>query len=158
GFGCQFTSAVKLKPGSWDWLTADFAAPASSAAEERDRIKAYIARMEIIAGLQAGTLWDKAGTSLFESGEGQLDCEDETVNTTTYLKLLDREGLLVFHGVGAPVGRGFGAGGWPHMTAAIRDRESGILYAVDSWFFDNGEAPFLTPIERWLAGKGPERT
>ncbi len=159
GYGCQYTSAVKLKAATWDWLAAPFyAAPAESARQERQRIKTYIGRMEIIAGLQAGTLWDKGGTSMFEAGQGQLDCEDETVNTTTYLRLLDREGLLAFHNVGAPAGRGFAAGGWPHMTAAIRDRASGILYAVDSWFFDNGEAPFITPIERWQAGQGPERT
>ncbi len=161
GYGCQFTSPVRLSAATWDWLAAPFraasflAASGQSAEQERERIKTYIGRMEIIAGLYAGTLRDKAGTSVFAAGRGQLDCEDETVNTTTYLKLLDGEGLLAFHTVAAPAGRGFAVGGWPHLTAAIRERKSRILYAVDSWYFDNGIEPFVIPIERWLAGQGP---
>ena len=52
--------------------------------------------------------------------------------------------------------RGWFFRGWPHTTAVIRDKRSGQLYAVDSWFLDNGKPPFILPLEKWKDGWDPE--
>lgn len=64
-------------------------------------------------------------------------------------------GLLRFHHVEDTETRGgfliFGR----HSTAAIRDIASGKLYAVDSWFFDNGVPAVVLPLEVWQNGWRP---
>ena len=40
-----------------------------------------------------------------------------------------------------------------HWSAVIRDRRTGKRYAVDSWFLDNGQKPFIQPLDEWLAGR-----
>jgi len=47
--------------------------------------------------------------------------------------------------------------GW-HSTAAISDKASGKLFAVDSWFFDNGVPPVILPLEAWQNGWQPPST
>ena len=88
---------------------------------------------------------------------GQLDCIDETSNTTTVLELLDRAGLLVWHEVRGPMSRFFVYDGWPHTTAVIVETATGEAYAVDSWFHDNGQPAEVVPLEQWVAGWGPEQ-
>ncbi len=40
-----------------------------------------------------------------------------------------------------------------HWSATILERESQQVYAVDSWFFENGHPPVIQPIEAWLSGQ-----
>ena len=83
---------------------------------------------------------------------GQLDCISESRNTTTYLRLLEAEGLLQWHTVEERQVRHpliFNV----HWSAVIRERTSGERFAVDSWFLDNGKPPFIQPLEDWLSGR-----
>ena len=49
----------------------------------------------------------------------QMDCIDESTNSTTYLRILAGAGLLRWHRVEARVTRGFFIFGWPHTTRDI---------------------------------------
>jgi hypothetical protein len=76
-----------------------------------------------------------------------MDCIDESTNTYQYLSALEELGLLKWHKVDLKQRRVV----WlaTHWTATIREIGSGRRYAVDSWYRDNGELPYIQPIEDW---------
>jgi hypothetical protein len=83
---------------------------------------------------------------------------DESTNTTSYLVVLQSNGLLRYHTVEGPLGEdnmlygtmiGRPVKYWPHYTATIRETKTGQRWAVDSWIGDNGENPSITKLEDW---------
>ena len=48
--------------------------------------------------------------------------------------------------------RGIFVTGWPHSTATIEEIQNQRQFAVDSWFFDNGEDAVVVPYDAWVAG------
>jgi hypothetical protein len=106
-------------------------------------------------GAQTGT-WMDLGGNLAGSGQpGQLDCIDETRNTTGYLHVLAERGLLHWHRVGERQKRA----PWlfdQHWTAVLVDRTDGRRWAIDSWHRDNGERPYVQTLEAWLDKDEPE--
>ena len=64
-------------------------------------------------------------------------------------------GLLQWHEVGYPRHRGLLNLKFPHNTAVLIDRRTKQSFAVDSWFYANGEAPEIVPIENWMQGYDP---
>lgn len=132
------------------WLAA-----ADAAAEEREAISLVIGRMYAIAGEQT-PIWRDRGGNYADGGEnGKMDCIDHSTNTSAFLRLLQARGWLRFHEVLEPVMRRrylFAE----HWTARIRERQTQSVYAVDSWFFDNGHPAAVLPVEDWLAGAGPD--
>lgn len=161
GNGCLNLGYVSLTPQQWQELRGIFYPLTSMAEEERERLRRAIALMERFAGAATGTWQDKGGT--FNSGAGQMDCIDESINTTLYLTLFQKYGLMRHHRVQDRATRGWFLGGWPHTTAVMlepaadagRTRER--LWAVDSWFLDNGDPPFILPLELWKSGWEPVR-
>lgn len=153
GGGCKEVTPVSLDAAQWRRVKAVFEPPPRDAAEERERLRPAIALMEQLAGAASGTSQDRGGT--FNFGPGQMDCIDESVNTTLYLTLFRAQGLLRFHDVQDRVTRGWFIHGWPHTTAVIRDRGDGSRWAVDSWFLDNGQPPFVVPLSEWKSGWRP---
>jgi hypothetical protein len=123
------------------------------AAHERERIAEAISLLEKMAGARTGTAADRGRTGL--PRPGQMDCIDEATNSTTYLGLLSRLGVLRWHEVEQPATRGWLLFGWPHTTAVVRDILSDEAFAVDSWFFDNGAYPVIIPLARWRWGWQP---
>ena len=125
---------------------------ASTATEEREAIAHAIGYLEGVVGLKVGTSDDRG--QLFPDGSGdpgQLDCIDETANTTSYLLVLERESLLRFHSVRKPALRGAIIDGrWPHFSAVLTEKTSGLHFAVDSWPRYNGEPALLFPLDEWL--------
>jgi hypothetical protein len=158
GHGCANIDTVSLSAVEWRAVRALFNPHADSPAAERRQIARAIALIERFVGPKTGTDGDKGGTfaGLFEAG--QMDCIDESTNTTVYLRLLVAENLLRWHEVGADATRGYFLFGWPHTTAVIREKNSGDEYAVDSWFFDNGAEPVVIPLAQWLTGWNPPAT
>ncbi|MET0092598.1 MAG: hypothetical protein ABW120_03625, partial [Sedimenticola sp.] len=77
-----------------------------------------------------------------------LDCIAESLNTTTYLKLMEDDGLLQWHQVLERKKRSIGFFA-VHWTAVIREKTSRQKYAVDSWFLENGKPPVIQTIEEW---------
>ncbi len=93
----------------------------------------------------------------FEGDQSQMDCIDETINTSLYLQFFDDEGLFKFHEAAPPLHRGYFVNGmWPHNTGAVREKASGKVYAIDSYYFDNGVTPSIVPIDVWLQNWRPE--
>jgi len=146
---CDLVQEVGLNAGPWRSITETFGGPMPDAHAERAAIARTIARFEQIVGALTGTSDDRGENATGNAWWTQLDCIDESVNTTTYLKLLAGAGLLRWHAVEATQSRGWFLFGWPHSTAVIRERAGGALWAVDSWFFDNGEPPVIVPITVW---------
>lgn len=111
--------------------------------------------MEALIGPLTGTSNDRGRNFQGVGTDGQMDCIDESTNTTSYLTMLVQDGLVTRHSVQDRVTRGFFIFGWPHTTAVIRDNESGERFAVDSWFLDSGEPPFILPLQVWRDGWEP---
>lgn len=157
GHGCRLRSQVGLTDLEWDPVADLFAEPAASAAIERGRIATAIGLIETEVGRKTGTWEDEGGTLNAVSGNTQLDCVDETTNTSIYLTLLARHGYLKWHKIEGWAGRGaLIDGSWPHQTAVILDKESKEPYAVDSWFEHNGRAAHVVPLAAWRDGWKPE--
>lgn len=161
GNGCAILSHVVLTPAQWQDLRRIFHPLAGNAGEERERLRAAIGRMEEFVGAATGTWRDKGGT--FNGGEGQQDCIDESINTTLYLTMFRKYGLMRQHRIEDRATRGWFVGGWPHTTAVISELDDsggvarGTFWAVDSWFLDNGEPPYIVPLEQWKSGWQPIR-
>lgn len=151
-FGCRGTTPVRLEPSEWTRVGALFQPRPESAAAERVCIARAVALLETLVGGHTATWADVAMNRA--AGPGQLDCVAESVNTSIYLLMLQDRGLLRHHRVEAPRRRGVFIF-YPHNTAVIRDRADGAEYAVDSWFRDNGEPPYIVPLAEWLEGWHP---
>lgn len=155
-YGCAVVKNVKLSQPDWNKIEIAFGSKAKNAEQEREKIIKTIATFEQIVGPITGTENDKEGT-FFETGNGQLDCVDESTNTTIYLTLLKDAGLLKFHDIEQPYVRYpiISGRGWMHQTAVVTDKDTGAQYAVDSWFEDNGAPPYIIPLEDWKNGWHP---
>jgi hypothetical protein len=112
---------------------------------------------ETIVGKLTGTSDDKAETALLSNHRSQMDCIDESINTSNYLKILINAGLLKWHRLEDRATRGWFLFGWPHPTAVVRDVQSGQRWVVDSWFFGNGEPPVIIPLAEWQGGWRPPK-
>jgi hypothetical protein len=155
-FGCNEKASFILAEKDLDLLRGIFTRPAS-AEDERVNIGQAIAWMERFAGRQLPTRNDVARNYRQGMAEsGQMDCIDESTNTTGYLAFLQQQGLLRWHEV---VERAFRA---PllldqHWAAQIRERNSKRRYVVDSWINANGEPPLIQPLEDWLSKRLPSK-
>lgn len=157
-YGCKDRTDITFTAADWKPIEHIFLQVPQTPAAEREKIAQAIAIFEQKAGAQAGTAADKAGTfgEMFANSD-QHDCVDESLNTTVYLKLLEKKGLLRHHSPDSPTVRLplIHSGSWPHQTAVIKEKQSGKLFAVDSWFHDNGYPPEIVPLEDWKDGWKP---
>lgn len=154
-YHCKTGREVQLSDAQWQAVRALFQAD-SSPREERRRLRQAIALLERQTGAITGTSRDLAGNVAGAGLPGQLDCIAESKNTTTYLQLLSDAGLLKYHTVEAREMRHpliFDV----HWSAVIRDTRDNRRYAVDSWFLDNGQPPYVQPLKDWKSGRGFER-
>jgi hypothetical protein len=158
-YGCATRSDVGLTKREWARVTAPFK-NAKTPTQERAAVAHAVGVMEQIVGKKTGTDNDRPGT--FEkTGPGQLDCVDESINTTLTLAMLDRKKILKFHTVSTPahrtpgmtMGRGLF---WPHQSATIFETKTNTAYAVDSWFRANGENADIVPLSEWASGWVPD--
>jgi len=147
-----------LNQAEWQVIAAVFAEAgmATSAERERRLIALAIGEMEKIVGVKTDTATDLAGTFGNSNYPGQLDCNDEAINSTTYMRLMQQNGLIRLHAVEDMRTRNFFFSGWPHSTAVIREKANGERYAVDSWFYDNGFPATIVPFAQWKSGFVPE--
>ena len=152
-YHCDITVPVALDSRERTEIKQLFAG-VETPAEERQRIAEAIGLFERLIGPKNGTL-DDLGMNPPDAPPspkgGQLDCISESTNSTTYLKELERSGLLRWHRVNERTVRRrwlFGV----HWTAVISDRD-GAQYAVDSWYGHNGEPAIVLPLEAWYEGE-----
>ncbi len=121
--------------------------------EERRAVAYAVAWFETYVGRKIGTSADRAGMEYNGPGDPtQQDCVDEATNTTSYLMILERNGFMKYHKVGAPFSKENllrGVAGWPHWTAVLNEAGTGQRWAVDSWIYVNGENPAVVEAEKW---------
>lgn len=155
GGTCAAVETVSLSNEEWQQVRQVFADPANSAEEERAMIARAVGLLERLVGPKTGTESDRAGTFGNSAYPGQLDCNDESTNTLSYMRMMADDGLIRLHQVMSATTRGgfllFGR----HTTAVIQEIATGRQYAVDAWFHDNGFPPEILPLERWLGGWRP---
>jgi hypothetical protein len=156
GGGCLETNQLSVNDMEWRGVLRIFQSKATNAEAERAQIAQAIGEFERIVGAKNGTAADLAGTFFDGKLAGQLDCNDEAINTTTYMRLLKTNGLMQFHEVEDTRTRNFFFTGWPHSTAVIRDIETSERYAVDSWFYDNGKPATIVTFAKWKANYRPD--
>jgi len=155
---CTRVDHIGLSQQQWQGVRERFKPAAGNAEEERRQIASAIAFLEIEVGGKINSLDDRGGNleGVFSAKGNQLDCVDESTNSTTYMTMMERDGLLKFHSVQPRATRGFFVMGWPHSTAVIRENATARQWAVDSWFFDNGTEPTIVALKKWRSGWSPE--
>ena len=148
-YHCDRQRPVMLDEPTWQRVASLFLVN-DSAQTERANIARGIALMERLVGQQTGTWQDRPRNSAGTGQTGQLDCIAESINTTTYLRLLEQAGLLRWHSVEQRIKRQR----WLvaiHWTAVIRATDTDLRYAVDSWYGDNGTPPLVQLLSDWRA-------
>jgi hypothetical protein len=156
GNSCRLRTDVSLSAAEWAQIRALFDPQPADARAERQQIARSTAVLEVFTGRQASTLEDAPGMGVHWNPDGQLDCIDESANSTAYLRMMAADGLIRFHDVGLPANR-FVITAWgPSNTATIKERETGKVYAVDTYFRANGEPADILPLDVWTAGWVPE--
>lgn len=151
-FNCRNRANVSLSLAEWQTVARGFSPAALSAEQEREYIKTAIARLEELVGRHTPT-WRDVGTNWSAAKgkatrfPGQLDCIDESINTTTYLELLAAAGLLQYHVVSERAYRRslFDQ----HWAAQIVESNNNKRFVIDSWFQDNGQPPYIGPLAKW---------
>jgi len=149
-YGCKAQDKITFDEPIFVKL-AEMLATAHDAVSERYAISAAVARLYVEAGKQT-PIWRDRGGDTNDEGEGSMDCIDHAANTTTFLRLMERRGLLRFHRVGEPVKRGIIA---EHWAATIVEPKSQAVYTVDSWFYDFGMPAIVMDLSDWQAGRRP---
>ena len=146
-FGCKTTRELHYSESQWNRIRAIFAAGMVDSYTEKQAIRRAVATMERFSGEISGTHLDKAGNYPGSDILGQMDCIDESTNTLQYLLALDALKLLKWHRVDQKYRRIV----WflTHWTAAIIEIDSNARFAVDSWYRDNGELPYIQPLADW---------
>jgi hypothetical protein len=153
GYSCRYQVEVQLSQSEWQAITAVFDGTATTATIERERIGQAIALFEQQVGNIAGLSKDLPRSPAMKVPYGQQDCIDETVNTTTYLRIFQAAKLMRWHKLSDPARRGnLVDRRWPHNTATIIELSSGQRFAIDSWPRSNGESPDIITLNQWLLG------
>lgn len=119
--------------------------------EERSQIAQAVGKLEAFVGKMTGTDKDRGGNLAALWMTNQMDCIDESTNTHTYLLMMKNDGLLKYH---QPAGKATRILPYifPHTTTVIQEISAGKKYAVDSWFLDNSQPPFVVPLRVWRWG------
>lgn len=125
GGTCAITRSVALSDEEWSQVRALFDPAPHNAEAERETIRQAIGLLERIVGPKTGTATDRAGTFGNSAYPGQLDCNDEATNSTSYLRMMVADGLVRFHEVLDTATRGgfliFGR----HSTAVVAEKAGG---------------------------------
>jgi len=156
GHTCRYTVDASLSDEEWLLVKDLFTESDDNPAKEREQIQTAISLLETLVGEKTNTSEDKGGNYAGLGLQGQMDCIDESTNTTVYLTMLQKEGLLKWHQVNRRTSRGIFSLQVPHFTAVISETGSNKNYAVDSWFLDNGHPPFIIPLNKWEKGWEPQ--
>lgn len=156
-YGCDKRSMVALDSAEWRSITSLFLPAAANAEHERRRVARAIGLMEQLIGPKTGTAEDSVRSAAFTfDARGQMDCLDESSNTTRYLSLFEHAGLMRFHRTGDIAYRGYLLDGQgPHNTATLVEHATGRVFAVDSWFHANGHDAEIVPLQQWKRGWSP---
>ena len=94
---CYTVETHSITRQEWQRFVVPLQTPSKSAEKERDAIARAIAIMEEIVAPKIGRGQDLGGNLSGFGKTGQMDCIDESTNTTTYLYMLEQAGYLKWH-------------------------------------------------------------
>lgn len=159
-YGCKKITQVSIDQKLQSRILQLFQVDKLSAQYERALLAEYIAHVEQFVGRQTNTQFDRAGSfpvflKLGEQYSSQMDCIDESINTLSYLRLLDSQGMITHHDVTGLVTRGGLLAGYPHTAVLLTEKQSNKKYVIDSWFYDNGRPAVVLPLKIWKRGWKP---
>jgi hypothetical protein len=151
GYGCTRRLALSVDGALLSRASGILRSAQKSPAAERQALTEVIRAYTAYLAASLGGKPDVPGSPAQMSGVyGQMDCLDETANTTSLLLVLQERGLLAHHVVEHPVSRGFFFDGrYPHFTAVIAEKRTGEEWAVDPWKKPPGQPPEILPLDRW---------
>ncbi len=153
-YGCAHKETIAFSNNEMHAVEQQFTA-VKSPADERQAISVAIGMLLHDAGTRTPIHNDKGGNFADGDAEGRMDCIDHSHTTTSLLHMLDADHLLRFHQVLEPIERAPLIVN-PHWSAQIRQKDSGDLYVVDTWFFDNGHPAVVMPLADWHSGASPD--
>jgi hypothetical protein len=161
GYGCNIQSHIALSEAEWQSVRAQFAVAAATDKEERVEAANAIALFEVLVGKRTGTavhqrLSENQTATNPMSDPSQMDCIDESVNTWTYLTMLNRAGLLRFHAVGTNAYAGTIFTLDMRNTAVLIRKSDGALFAVDASLVDAALPPAILPLAVWAKDWPPK--
>jgi hypothetical protein len=154
GFYCAERTPATIRDDQWRRVTAVFKPRAKNARQERQQIARGVALIESIVGPQTGTnahQWTHKNMYVLPNAGDltQLDCIDTSVNTWTYMTLMERSGLFAFHKV-APLSYA------PLRNTAVLHEINGGYFAIDASLVDIGVPPPIMPLATWLGSWPPD--
>jgi len=154
GYNCSQKMRIGFNESEWKSIRSIFSKPAIDELSERKKIAHAISLMEKYAGNLVGAENDLPKAPIIKKSNKELDCIDETINTTKYLGFLQKDNLLKWHILSRPVYKGFFINGvYPHNSASITELATGQIYVVDSYIFENGREPVIRTLEDWMSYK-----
>ena len=151
GYGCIISDRFSFTVEDNQHLIKSMANSTGTASGEREAIAQTIGLMERKARAKLRYRPDVRKAYIKNSSKrGQMDCVDESLNTTAYLKHLHALGLLKFHKPNRRYAeRGFILDGrYPHKSAVITD-QTGKRWTVDSWYGDDGQSAQVMEHAKW---------
>ena len=148
--GCLNQVVTGLEKSEEEVIRGLFAEKIESAARERVVISKAIGIFEYYVSRQSSinTWTDKKENTGWNEIDFLHDCIDKSNNVTSFLLILQEEGLLRFHKV-KPVSLRESYFFDTHFAATIQEVASNKKYIVDSWFLDNGYPATVLPLEEW---------
>ncbi|WP_052954600.1 hypothetical protein [Microvirga vignae] len=151
GYGCSRRQAISVDGTLLSRASALLKSGSASPEAERRALGQVVSAYTAYLAASIGGRPDIPGSPAQMSGvHGQMDCLDETANTTSLLLVLQEQGLLTYHRVEPPESRGFFLDGrYPHFTAIIAEKGSGQEWAVDPWRRAPGQRPEILPLIQW---------
>lgn len=155
-YSCQQSVQVQLSAEQWERIRRIFEPRPLDGTTERTRIALAIGELESMVGPLTGTEGDIGGSFQGAFRNHQMDCEDEAINTLVYLTMMEQDGLIAYHDIYRPTGRGFVVMGWPHTATVLVDKETKEKFILDSWFGDNGHPAYVVPLKEWKLGWRPK--
>jgi hypothetical protein len=162
GFNCTKRSQASISDNQWRRVTAVLKPRAKNARLERQQIARAVALIETIVGPQTGTdahQWTHQNMLVMPNfGDlTQLDCVDASVNTWTYMTLMERSGLFRFHRVAQLSWAGSLTDPNMRNTAVLKEINGGY-FAIDASLVDAGVPPLIMPLATWISAWPPDPT
>ncbi|MEO0545762.1 MAG: hypothetical protein AAF035_02330 [Pseudomonadota bacterium] len=151
GYGCIISNRVTFGASDLERLRVIMDGGQASAEQEREVLAQAVGLMEIMSRAKGRYAKDNPKAWQIDKGKrGQMDCVDESLNTSAYLRYLHRNGLLRHH---TPE-RGYSERGliidgrYPHKSATMKDK-AGTRWTVDSWYGATGDAAQIMTHAKW---------
>lgn len=162
GNGGSIRTTFALKPEEWAPIRARFEPASVDPVQERERIAWALGDFKRVAGTQTPTRGDLACNAGSTIPGGAMDCVDEATNATTYLLVLQQQGLLHWHRVMTQTTRVR----WMHThNAAVIEElpaktgsnappapstsRPGLRWAVDTWYGGPTDPAMILPLDDW---------